>query len=98
MSTITHAHTWRIESPAPGRHVLQGTCDCGAARGFTGGIDEDNASFDKGASKRSAAWKAQATLRILAGEDVADIAEDLGKTRSTVAKLKRRIAEKVRRT
>ena len=94
-----HAHSWRIESPAPGRHILQGTCACGAARGFTGGIDEDmGRSSDLAASKRSAAWKAQAMLRIVAGENTSEIAAELGKSLSAVNKLKRRIAEKLRAT
>ena len=72
MATATaHAHSWLIESPAPGRHILQGTCACGAARGFTGGIDEAiGRSFDQAASKRSAGWKAQATLRAIALADI----------------------------
>ena len=94
---MPHAHFWVIESPAPGRHILQGTCACGAARGFTGGINEETGqSYNQAASKRSTAWKAQATLRILAGEATRDIAAELGKNESTVRKVKRHIQQQVR--
>ena len=98
--TTSHAHYWVIESPAPGRHVLQGTCACGAARGFTGGYHEKGESrgqsYNQAASEQSGAWNAQATLRILAGEDTGEIAAELGKSYSAVNKVKQRIKQQLR--
>jgi len=84
-------HYWDVDSPCPGKYLLQGICrGCGATRTFTGGIDEDmGRSFDHAASKRAAAWKAQGRVLLGSGASISEIMAATGRSRRAVEKLRR---------
>ena len=90
-------HYFVVESPGPGKNVLLGTCRyCETTKSYPAVLEErDSMAAGRRVTLRlSAAWKAEATAMIHAGQDTATIAEAVGKSTGTISKLRRRDNER----